>query len=122
MDKGQVNARLDKIRQQVDHIKGVMEDVLQLARIQTAGGWSSALPPVAWTISAGRLSKNSRVWPNIDRVHLNCLFALPPTFFDQRLLRQVFVDLLSRSFDTPPGNQSHGVDPRAPASGAACKR
>lgn len=34
MDEAQVAARLDKIRQQVTHLKDVMDDVLQLARMQ----------------------------------------------------------------------------------------
>ncbi len=34
MDEAQIDARLDKIRQQVMHMKEIMEDVLQLARIQ----------------------------------------------------------------------------------------
>jgi PAS domain S-box-containing protein len=34
IDPGQFNGRLDRIRQQVLYMKGIMEDVLQLARIQ----------------------------------------------------------------------------------------
>ncbi|WP_129628240.1 PAS domain-containing sensor histidine kinase, partial [Candidatus Oscillochloris fontis] len=34
MNEAQIDARLDKIRQQVMHMKEIMEDVLQLARIQ----------------------------------------------------------------------------------------
>jgi PAS domain S-box-containing protein len=34
MDASQINARLDKIHRQVIHMKDIMEDVLQLARIQ----------------------------------------------------------------------------------------
>jgi PAS domain S-box-containing protein len=34
MDAAQINARLNKIRQHVNHMKRIMEDVLQLARIQ----------------------------------------------------------------------------------------
>ena len=102
MDKGQVDARLDKIRQQVDHMKGVMEDVLQLARIQAGRVEFSPAPGRLDDLCRQIVEEFESMAEYQQRVHLNCPVALPPTFFDQRLLRQVFVNLLSNALKYSP--------------------
>jgi PAS domain S-box-containing protein len=94
MDAAQINARLDKIRQQVTHMQDIMEDVLRLARMQ-----------------AGRIEFN----PAEDDLHALCgeiieefesqtafrgriLFKPSATpviaVFDRRLLRQVITNVV----------------------------
>ncbi len=97
MDKEQIDARLDKIRQQVNHMKGVMEDVLQLARIQAGRVEFSPARGHIDELCRQIIEEFESMAEYQQRIRLDCPVAFAPMLFDERLLRQVFVNLLSNA-------------------------
>lgn len=97
MDDSQVNHRLDKIRHQVLHMKGVMEDVLQLARIQadrtkfepTEGDLDEVCREI---IEEFEIQKG-----NHNRIHYSCPTTPVVAHFDRQLMWQIVGNLLSNA-------------------------
>lgn len=110
MTEPQIDARLDKIRQQVGYMKGIMEDVLQLSRIQ-----------------AGRVDFNPAK-DNFDALcreiveefdsqelhHGRIIYeAKQPSVigsFDRRLMRQAISNLISNGLKYSPQDKSIRVE------------
>lgn len=97
MDDNQINARLTKIGQHVNHMKSIMEDVLHLARIQAGR--------VEFRPGLGDLDALCReIIEEYDsqpfyqgRISYECLDAPLAAFFDERLIRQAISNLLSNA-------------------------
>lgn len=110
MNSAQIDSRLDKIRQQVVHMKNIMEDVLQLARIQAGR--------VEFAPTQGELAQlcqeiveefESQV-PNRGRIIYTCQMPTLLVDFDVRLMRQVISNLISNALKYSPQEQTIQID------------
>jgi len=97
LDKTQIDGRLDRIRQQVNHMKSIMEDVLQLARIQAGR--------VEFKPASGNLSALCQeIVEEFDgqaqyqgRIAYACVNTPITSEYDSRLMRQVISNLVSNA-------------------------
>lgn len=103
MDNAQIDLRLDKIRQQVMRMKGIMEDVLQLTRIQAG---RVEFDPVQSDLDAlcREIIEEFEIQPEHQgRIIYAC--AKPPVIalFDLRLMHHVVTNLISNAlkYSTP---------------------
>ncbi|MEZ4638740.1 MAG: PAS domain S-box protein [Caldilineaceae bacterium] len=97
MDSAQIDTRLDRIRQQVNHMQDIMEDVLMLARIQ-AGRLDFA--PTTSDVDAlfREIVEEFRSRPEYrERIVYVCEDAPIVTSFDLRLMRQIVSNLVSNA-------------------------
>ncbi|MCA9916296.1 MAG: PAS domain S-box protein [Anaerolineales bacterium] len=98
MDAAQIDARLDKIRGQVSHMKDVMEDVLHLARIQ-----AGRVPFNPETADLNNLCQEivdefSNLPDNTTRIVFICAAESPLTaVFDTNLMRQIIGNIISNA-------------------------
>ncbi|MBE2267815.1 MAG: PAS domain S-box protein [Anaerolinea sp.] len=112
LDEGQLDARLNKILAQVNHMKGIMEDVLQLARIQSArvefrpevGDLDQFCREIIQEFEA-RAEYSGRIV--LERVPSPLRYN-----FDPRLMRQVIGNLISNALKYSPANQHVTLDLR----------
>jgi PAS domain S-box-containing protein len=102
MDDAQIDARLVKIRQHVNHMKNIMEDVLHLARIQAgrvdfrpAKGDLDALFRELVEEYEQQVSYQGRIIYNGPNGSLEA-------YFDERLMRQAVSNLLSNALKYSP--------------------
>lgn len=97
MDDDKINARLDKIRQQVMHMKEIMDDVLQLARVQAGR--------MEFNPSEGNLDVLFReIIEEFDiqeAYHGRIIYthSIQPiiTWYDPRLMRQIISNFVSNA-------------------------
>lgn len=97
MDETQVNLRLEKIRQQVRHMKEVMEDVLHLARMQA--GRVQFHPETADlnAICLDIVEEFGSQAEYQDRIVYTCDQTPLTAVFDTHLIRQVVSNLVSNA-------------------------
>lgn len=105
MDNEQIDARLERILQQVRYMKDIMEDVLHLARIQAGR--------VEYRPDAGDLDllcqevieefESQSV--NRARIVYTCSCAPAAGHFDARLMRQIVGNLISNALKYSPADQ-----------------
>lgn len=101
----QIDERLTKIRQQVEHLRGLMADVLELARMQAR---RVSFTPVA--LDPALFCRNLLAeFPSLFGVRHQLLYvgaeSLPAVEVDQRLLRQILTNLLSNAVKYSPMEQ-----------------
>jgi PAS domain S-box-containing protein len=102
MDDAQIDARLGKIRQQVNYMKDIMEDVLQLARIQAG---RIQFSPVSGDLDVlceeiiGELQTQPKYR---ERLVYRCVDPPVITNIDLRLMRQVISNLLTNALKYSP--------------------
>ncbi|MEZ4736408.1 MAG: PAS domain S-box protein [Caldilineaceae bacterium] len=97
MNDAQIDLRLDKIRQQVLHMKEIMEDVLQLARIQ-AGRVDCVPTSGDFDALCQEMIEEFESQPAYDgRITYVCPTAPVSAEFDGRLMRQVISNLISNA-------------------------
>ena len=97
MDAAQIDARLNKIRQQVIYMKGVIEDVLVLERIQAG--------KMNFNPSQGRLNdlfaeiveEFSTRQKYRGRIEYTCTGPTDLSYYDDRLVRQIVSNLISNA-------------------------
>src|SRR5258707_8614930 len=97
MDEAQIDARLKKIRQQVMHMKDIMDDVLQMARIQAG---HATYVPVEADLDALCQDILDEFQSRPGQIHvLNYTCTAQPTIarIDLRLMRQVINNLVSNA-------------------------
>jgi PAS domain S-box-containing protein len=105
MDNEQIDARLERILQQVRYMKEIMEDVLHLARIQAGR--------VEYRPEAGDLDQLCQEVieefesqsVNRDRIVYTCTCAPAAGQFDARLMRQIVGNLISNALKYSPVDQ-----------------
>ncbi len=106
MDEAKIDARLDKIRQQVSHMKLLIDDVLQLDRIQAG---RVEFRPAAHNLNelCRQIIHEFNSQPaHHERVVCACDRLPAPILFDKQLLRQAMNNLISNGLkysspDTP---------------------
>jgi PAS domain S-box-containing protein len=97
MDDAQIDGRLNKIRQQVMHLKGIMDEVLQLARIQ-AGKVEFVPAPADFDGLCQEIIEEFETQDgNNDRIQYVTEFHPVPVMIDGRLMRQVVTNLISNA-------------------------
>jgi PAS domain S-box-containing protein len=101
----QVDERLGKIQLQVEHLKNVMEDVLQLARFQARRvHFNPALMDLDALCRSVLDEFQSR--PDIKHeLNYSCDLALRHVILDKRLMRQIINNLVSNAIKYSPSDQ-----------------
>jgi PAS domain S-box-containing protein len=97
MDDAQIDARLGKIRHQVGHMKDIMEDVLQLARMET--GRMPFNPAHGYlNLVCEEIIQELDSLPEYQN-RIQCTGCDLSIFmhFDQRLMRQMIINLISNA-------------------------
>ena len=102
MTQEQIDSRLDKIRHQVIYMKEIMEDVLQLARVQ--GGRVEFAPMQADFAALCReiVEEFDSQAPYRGRIVYDCAAVAVVADFDPRLMRQVINNLVLNALKYSP--------------------
>ncbi|MCA9932367.1 MAG: PAS domain S-box protein [Anaerolineales bacterium] len=102
MDDMQIDYRLDKIRQQVNHLKDTMEEVLILDRIQAG---RLRFEPVVGDLDelCQAIIEEFQSRPEYrQRIVYRCMNVPVMALFDQRLMRQIVSNLISNGLKYSP--------------------
>lgn len=105
LDDAKIDARLDKIRQHVHHMKLLVEDVLQLERIQTGRLEFKPTANNLYQLCQQIIDEFNSQPDYKGRVTCNCQQLPAQIIFDERLLRQVFNNLISNGLKYSQPNQ-----------------
>lgn len=112
MNTAQIDSRLDKIRQQVVHMKNIMEDVLQLARIQAGRVEFAPTQGELAQLCQEIVEEFESQAPNRGRINCTCQMPTLLVDFDVRLMRQVISNLISNALKYSPQEQTIQIDLR----------
>lgn len=110
MTTDQIEARLDKIRQQVTHMKEIMEDVLQLARIQAGRMEFNPTHGDLDQLCQEIIEEFESQPQEARRIIYTCRNAPVLVDFDGRLMRQVISNLIANALKYSPVEKSIQVD------------
>jgi signal transduction histidine kinase len=105
MTEAQIDQRLGKIREQVGHLKNIMEDVLQLAQIQSQ---RVVFNPVRLDLDAicRSLLDEFQSRPDVSHQFIyHCDDVLRDVYLDKKLMRQVISNLLSNAIKYSPADK-----------------
>lgn len=97
MNEAQIDARLDKIRQQVMHMKEIMEDVLQLARIQAGRMEFRPLIEDLDALCREIVEEYETQVRQPGRIAYSCPQRPVLAEIDPRLMRQIISNLISNA-------------------------
>lgn len=105
LSDAQIDERLTKIRQQVEHLRGLMVDVLELERMQArrVSFTPVALDPALFCRSL--LAEFQSLFGVRHALRYEGAESLPTVELDQRLLRQLLMNLLSNAVKYSPVEQ-----------------
>lgn len=95
----QIAQRLHKIQEQIGHLKTIMDDVLQLARIQ-ARRMEFTPTPIDLDELCSSVVEEFLGQPTAQRLHYRhdkTALSIPPINLDKRLMRQIISNLLSNA-------------------------
>lgn len=101
----QIQQRITGIREQGHYLKGIMEDVLELARIQAG---RSEFKPVSLDLNALCQSMLDELQPQgaiAPRLFYECTGAVRTTDLDKRLMRQIITNLVVNAMKYSPSDQ-----------------
>lgn len=93
----QVTQRLGKIQEQVGHLKDIMDDVLQLARLQARRGEFNPAPLDLDALCRTVLEEFRSQSADELRLFYTCNAAIPAVNLDQRLMRQTISNLVANA-------------------------
>src|SRR5216684_9251192 len=97
-----IDQRLDKIREQVNHLKDIMDDVLQLARMQAR---RVEFNPVRFDLDGLCRSVLDEFQSRPDGVHqflYQCDASLHEVMLDKKLMRQIVSNLVANAVKYSP--------------------
>lgn len=101
----QIDQRLHKIREQIEHLKSIMEDVLLLARLQARRGEFTPtmvdLDELCHTI----VEEFQNQPHTLHYLSYHCENRLPLVCLDARLMRRIISNLLSNAIKYSPASQ-----------------
>ena len=106
MDKAQIEARLDRIHQQVNHLKDIIENVLDLSRIQAGrvefrpetGNICALCKEIVEEFASSAAYRG--------RVLFDCPTSPVIAHFDRRLMRQVIGNIVHNALKYSPSDTS----------------
>lgn len=101
----QIDQRLQKIREQVDHLKSVMEDVLLLARMQARRGEFTPTMVDLDELCRTVVEEFENQPHSTHRLIYHCENCLPVVRLDPRLMRRILSNLLSNAIKYSPAGQ-----------------
>ncbi len=102
MDATQIELRLEKIRQQVDHMIDIMDDVLQLARLQNGRLDFAPAEGDLDALCRDVIEELDLQSPNRGRIVYTCSSAPLLALYDVRLIRQVIGNLVANALKYSP--------------------
>ncbi len=102
MTEAQIDARLGKIREQVDHLKDIMEDVLQLARLQARRVEFNAVKLDLDAMCRSVLDEFQSRPEMTHELLYSCDAALHEVYLDKKLMRQIISNLVSNAIKYSP--------------------
>jgi PAS domain S-box-containing protein len=120
LTEDQINKHLNRIRQQVLYMRDMMEDVLQLARLQA--GNTFAFKATRGDLDALCRDIIEEFEPDLQpekRILYECPMPIVPLYFDERLMRQVISNVLSNALKYSPAEQA--VQMRLEQNGSSVK-
>ena len=101
----QIGQRLDKIQEQVGYLKAIMEDVLQLARLQARRAEFNPELVNLDTICRNVIEEFQSHAGAQHTLFYTCDTVLHTIKLDKKLIRQIFSNLLSNAFKYSPQEQ-----------------
>lgn len=110
MNDEEIEHRLQKIRFQVHHLRDIIDDVLQLTRIQTE---RAEFKPVEVNFDefCREIVDEFQNQTNIThQFAYTCSEQLPPANIDKKLMRQALSNLLSNAMKYSPGGKTVWID------------
>ncbi len=110
MSPGQVDARLQKIAQQVTHMKDIMEEVLHLARLQAGRIEFDPQPGDLNALCEEIVEEYVSQAEYRGRILYACAASPVLGSFDARLMRQVIYNLVSNALKYSPAEKSVQID------------
>ncbi|MFN8530805.1 MAG: HAMP domain-containing sensor histidine kinase [Anaerolineae bacterium] len=102
MDTPQIDLRLDKIQQQVKHLNSIVEDVLNLSRMQSGGIEFKPAPGDLSALCRQVVDDFESQTAHQGRVIYTCPSSPVISFYDGRLLRQTITNLVSNGLKYAP--------------------
>jgi PAS domain S-box-containing protein len=105
MDETQIDARLDKIRQQVNHLKLMMDDVLQLARIQAERMPFNPKEDDLDGLCHEIIEEYHSQQANRGRINYTPAQTHLTAYFDRQLMRQAIGNLVSNALKYSANDQ-----------------
>ncbi len=106
MNDSQIDNRLKKINQQVLHMRDIMEDVLQLARMQAGRVEFKPLSGDLVALAADIVEEFDSQPIHQGRIHYTCALDSLCIDFDGRLMRQVLGNVISNALKYSAADQS----------------
>jgi PAS domain S-box-containing protein len=106
MDKDQITTRLDKIRSQVNHMKDIMDDVLQLSRMQA--GYMDFKPEQGdFEALCREIIEDFEVHTKPgNRIHFESAGIPLYAVYDKRLIRQALANIISNGLKYSPAENA----------------
>lgn len=101
----QIDQRLQKIREQIDHLKSVMEDVLLLARMQARRGEFAPTPIDLDALCRTVIEEFESQPHHMHRLLYRCENHLSALHLDPKLMRRVISNLLSNAIKYSPASE-----------------
>lgn len=98
----QIGRRLGKIQGQVDYLKGIIEDVLQLARLQARRVEYTPIQVDLEQLCRSLLEELQGQDERIERLHYEVDETLRNVTLDPKLMRQIITNLLSNALKYSP--------------------
>jgi len=104
----QIDKRLAKIQDQVVYLTSIIEDVLQLTRLQVGAAVVDAVEIDLNALCAVIIDELRSQRSDIDRLVYSCDESLHAVYMDKKLMRQIITNLLSNAFKySPEGGPVH---------------
>ncbi|MBK8024327.1 MAG: PAS domain S-box protein [Chloroflexi bacterium] len=105
MDNDQIETRLERIRRQVLNMRDLMEDVLQLGRMQTGAAEYRPAPGDLRALCAEIIEEFEVQAQHQGRIVYECTSSTMVARFDSRLLRQAISNLISNALKYSPDDK-----------------
>ena len=106
MKDGDIDLRLDNIRRQVQYMTGIMEDVLQLGRLQSGRYEFEPKEIDLDDLCQEILAEINRHDESSERIRYECPITPIRAQIDLRLMRQAFTNLISNALKYTPLEKS----------------
>lgn len=109
MTDEQINQRIEKIINQVQHMKILMEDMLDLSRLESDKNVFNPRPANLKDLINEILAEFNAYSPGHKAVVFECDEEIPAFSFDQRVMRQVITNLVSNAIKYSPAQKTAKV-------------